>query len=105
MTTVIGEGDLYYFKQGAWRSLTGPVIASGGTVTDIVDGNISYRFTRSPRRATLWCCGVGRWSTSSSQVVVVVVLLVLLVTVAVAVARVVFFRVPPASQLARSQLS
>jgi hypothetical protein len=42
MTTVIGEGDLYYFKQGAWRSLTGPV-ASGGTVTDIVDGGISYR--------------------------------------------------------------
>jgi hypothetical protein len=27
--SVVGDGDLYYFKQGAWRSLS-PVVASGG---------------------------------------------------------------------------
>jgi hypothetical protein len=71
--SVVGDGDLYYFKQGAWRSLS-PVVASGGVESVIEQDGTLYRcHTSSPPPTISWCRGVGRWSTCWSQAVVRVV--------------------------------
>lgn len=45
--SVVGSGALRYFKDGEWRDVGEPpetqVVATGGTVTDIVDDGLDYR--------------------------------------------------------------
>jgi hypothetical protein len=59
--SVVGDGDLYYFKQGAWRSLTGRSLRAARSQTSLT-GDISYRVHTFTTSGDLVVGGVGRWT-------------------------------------------